>query len=114
MKTFFRWVCLALAFIWLWGCSSEQPGPPEKISTLIIGTGRDATQPGNFQPFGMWEPACLIYETLVNLDTETEPVPCLAKSWQVSNDGCPVSAQAVRPTGYCPWPYMSWANLESH
>ena len=87
MKTFLRWVCLALAFIWLWGCSSEQPGPPEKISTLIIGTGRDATQPGNFQPFGMWEPACLIYETLVNLDTKTEPVPCLAKSWQVSNDG---------------------------
>lgn len=55
--------------------------------TLVIGTGRDAARPGNFQPMGMWEPACLIYETLVNLDTGSTPLPCLAKSWDVSTDG---------------------------
>ena len=54
---------------------------------LIVGTGWDAARPGDYQPLGMWEPACLIYETLVNLDETSQPVPCLAQSWKVSDDG---------------------------
>ncbi|BBO89659.1 ABC transporter substrate-binding protein [Desulfosarcina ovata] len=54
---------------------------------LTIATGRDATRTGDYSPYGMWEPAALIYETLVNLDAACNPVPCLAESWTVSEDG---------------------------
>lgn len=53
---------------------------------LVVGTGWDPTRPGDYQPLGMWEPAALIYETLVNLDGASRPVPCLATSWTVSKD----------------------------
>ncbi len=66
------------------GWASERP---EFYRELKIGTGWDATRPGDFQPMGMWEPACIIYESLVNLDAENRPVPCLAKKWEVSPDG---------------------------
>jgi len=54
---------------------------------LTIATGRDATRTSDYSPYGMWEPAALIYETLVNLDAGCNPVPCLAESWTVSQDG---------------------------
>jgi ABC-type transport system substrate-binding protein len=54
---------------------------------LTIATGRDATRTSDYSPYGMWEPAALIYETLVNLDAACNPVPCLAESWTVSEDG---------------------------
>jgi peptide/nickel transport system substrate-binding protein len=59
----------------------------ENKDVLNIATGRDATRVTNYSPFGMWEPGALIYETLVNLDADCKPVPCLAESWEVSADG---------------------------
>jgi ABC-type transport system substrate-binding protein len=59
----------------------------KKKDVLNIATGRDATRVTNYSPFGMWEPGALIYETLVNLDADCKPVPCLAESWEVSADG---------------------------
>ena len=58
-----------------------------KKDELNIATGRDATRVANYSPMGMWEPGALIYETLVNLDADCNPVSCLAKSWEVSTDG---------------------------
>jgi peptide/nickel transport system substrate-binding protein len=68
-------------------CSTPESPAPGPVAELKIGTGRDATQPGDYQPFGMWEPGCLIYETLVNLDENSRPLPCLAKAWEISPDG---------------------------
>jgi peptide/nickel transport system substrate-binding protein len=66
-------------------CKKEQ-AVMEGITEITIGTGRDATSPGNYSPYGMWEPAVIIYETLVNLDQECNPIPCLAESWEVTED----------------------------
>ncbi|MCG8564920.1 MAG: ABC transporter substrate-binding protein, partial [Desulfobacterales bacterium] len=72
----------------LGGCSPNDTTETDPaVQTLVIGTGRDTTRPGDFLPFGMWEPGALIYETLVNLDAHARPVPCLAKSWEISPDG---------------------------
>lgn len=59
----------------------------QKKDELNIATGRDATRVANYSPMGMWEPGALIYETLVNLDADCNPVSCLAKSWEVSTGG---------------------------
>ncbi len=78
---------LAMLMISPMACSNTEESAPRPVTELKIGTGRDATQPGDYQPFGMWEPGCLIYETLVNLDENSRPIPCLAKSWEISKDG---------------------------
>lgn len=59
----------------------------EDFKELKIGTGWDSTRPGNYTPWGMWEPAVIIYESLVNLDEDCHPIPCLAKEWVISADG---------------------------
>lgn len=78
-----------LAVTGFYGCTEtkESKDTSPNYDELIIGTGRDSTRPGNYQTFGMWEPSCLIYETLVNLDRDSKPIPNLAKSWTVSPDG---------------------------
>ena len=69
------------------GCAEkETSGISDMHKELKIGTGWDATRPGDYQPYGMWEPACLIYETLVNLDKDCRPIPCLADKWDISKN----------------------------
>ena len=78
-------LCLTVSFF-LISCGKSKTEKKEKDS-LNIATGRDATRVANYSPLGMWEPGALIYETLVNLDADCKPVPCLAESWEVSADG---------------------------
>lgn len=87
MKPILQQLLLPCLFILLSAlpCAGRTPGLPD--DTLVIGTGWDAARPGDYQPLGMWEPGCLIYETLVNLDNKGRPVPCLARSWHLSTDG---------------------------
>ncbi len=61
--------------------------PSEAVAELKIGTGWDATNPGDYNPYGMWEPSTLVYESLVALDGDSNPGPCLAEAWSVSDDG---------------------------
>lgn len=84
-------ILLLFAILFFLGCTEKvekENGKKQQIyNELKIGTGWDATRPGDYQPFGMWEPACLIYESLVNIDEDCLPVPCLADKWEVSRDG---------------------------
>ncbi len=69
------------------GVTASASDHPVFHQELIIGTGWDATRTGDYQPLGMWEPGSLIYETLVNLDEGSQPLPCLAESWTVTGEG---------------------------
>ncbi|MBW2345383.1 MAG: hypothetical protein JRF53_15545 [Deltaproteobacteria bacterium] len=84
-------ILLLFSILFFLGCTEkvekESGNKQHILNELKIGTGWDATRPGDYQPFGMWEPACLIYESLVNIDEDCRPVPCLADKWEVSNDG---------------------------
>ena len=87
-------VLLFFIFLCMFLSCSEKPNIGSKDSKkedfskeLRVGTGWDATRPGDYQPYGMWEPACLIYETLVNLNKACKPVQCLADRWEISHDG---------------------------
>jgi ABC-type transport system substrate-binding protein len=83
--TFFAVVILVLIVLAMFFRTDETEETAGEV--LTIATGRDATGTTNYSPYGMWEPAAMIYETLVNLDDACNPVPCLAKSWEVSDDG---------------------------
>ncbi|MBW2149818.1 MAG: hypothetical protein JRI22_22735, partial [Deltaproteobacteria bacterium] len=84
-------ISLLFSILFFLGCTErveeESGNKQHMLNELKIGTGWDATRPGDYEPFGMWEPACLIYESLVNLDEDCRPVPCLADKWEVSDDG---------------------------
>jgi ABC-type transport system substrate-binding protein len=61
-------------------------GPGGPVDEVKIGTGWDATNPDDYSPWGMWEPGAVIFESLVSLDQDGEPIPCLAASWEISDD----------------------------
>jgi len=84
-RLFFLILLFVCSIEFLSGCT-EKDKKEDLYKELRIGTGWDATRPGDYQPYGMWEPAALIYETLVNLDKNCSTVPCLADKWEISDD----------------------------
>ncbi len=87
MKKIFVFILTVLLLIVIVTVFRTNDSAEAERDVLTIATGRDATNITNYSPKGMWEPAALIYETLVNLDAACNPVPCLAETWEVSDDG---------------------------
>jgi len=80
---------LMLAFILLItcaGCGAKEAASGEVIFTLAIQEEIDT-----FNPLSAWsivsaEALMLVYDPLVRYDDAYDPVPCLAKSWELSDD----------------------------
>ncbi len=80
-----HWVKYALLSICLVvmiaGCSAE---PKESAEELVIGVSQDYRATDVFSHKGF---NCLVFQTLVKMDTTGRIGPFLAESWEVSNDG---------------------------
>jgi len=78
-------VLIALSVTFLWGCGS--PAQSEGETTLRVGgITVDTLSPLTMYVAGSMEIALLVYDPLVRLDENLNPVPCLAESWDVSDD----------------------------
>lgn len=71
----------------LWGCGAEESG--RRPGILIAAVGAD---PGHLNPAittqgGVHTAAALLYDGLVALDEDAEPIPQLASRWDIEEDG---------------------------
>ena len=78
IKYVLLFVCLAVMIA---GCSS---GPKESAEELVIGVSQDYRATDVFSHKGF---NCLIFQTLVKMDTTGKIEPFLAESWEVDKDG---------------------------
>ena len=69
----------------------EEEAPPEEVAggTLVVGIGSD---PGHLNPAvttqgGLHTASEILYNGLVELDDDLNPVPELAESWEIEDDG---------------------------
>jgi peptide/nickel transport system substrate-binding protein len=74
--------------LWLCGCSSTAPTDERQVFRINLSSGNlDSIDPAFAKDlYVMW--IChMVYNTLVETDSNLHVVPSLAKSWQVSDDG---------------------------
>lgn len=87
MKRMKKLLCilLAVSFVFLWGCGSPTQNEDETIFR-VGGITVDTLSPLTTYVAGSIELISLIYDPLVRFDEHLDPVPCLAESWEVSDD----------------------------
>lgn len=69
------------------GGGSAEPGKPHGTLTVRIPGGLTSTDPYREVGTTAWQLLRQVYEGLVSLDNQGNPIPMLAKSWTKSSDG---------------------------
>lgn len=91
MKTFKKYTIFALIFVLSIvqiGCGGSGQAPEEEINSFTVGSSAsfDTMNPLSSYMQATYEFFMLVYDPLVKYDENYEPIPALAKDWDLSED----------------------------
>lgn len=79
-------IIIAVSLAFLWGCGGAASNEDETVFR-VGGITVDTLSPLTTYVAGAIELIMLVYDPLVRVDDNLEPVPCLAESWETDDEG---------------------------